>query len=265
MLLTLDGRRTYYDLAGPDDGPVVAMCHSLASDSGMWGEQMAPLLGAGFRVLRIDMRGHGGSDAAKGDYTMDQLADDAASVIRALGIGKVHFIGLSIGGMLGQGFALRHGDLAGSLMLCDTASGTAPGAKEAWAQRTAAVQKANSVAAVADGTMERWFTAAFKPQHPARWKQIHGTICATTPEGFLGCAAAIQDFDYAPKLGAIKTPTLVVCGADDPGTPPAGNKAIASAIPGARYEEIPDARHFPNVERAAAFNKIMLGWLQARR
>jgi len=99
MLVSIDGRRTYYDLAGPDDAPVVAMGHSLASDSGMWGEQMAPLLGAGFRVLRIDSRGHGGSDGPKSDYTMDQLADDIAAVIRALGIDRVHYVGLSIGGM----------------------------------------------------------------------------------------------------------------------------------------------------------------------
>lgn len=265
MLLTLDGRRTYYDLAGPEDGPVVAMSHSLASDLGMWGEQMAPLLGGGFRVLRIDMRGHGGTEPGKGDYTMDQLGDDVAAVIRALAIKKVHFIGLSIGGMLGQGFILRHGDLVSSLMLCDTLSGAAPGAKDAWVQRSAAVTKANSVSVVAEATMERWFTGAFKSENPERWKQIHATICATTPAGFLGSAAAIQTFDYAARLPTIKAPTLVVCGADDPGTPPAANKKLAEAIPGARYEEIPNARHFPNVERADAFNKIMMGWLASRR
>ena len=265
MLVSIDGRRTYYDLAGPDDAPVVAMGHSLASDSGMWGEQMAPLLGAGFRVLRIDSRGHGGSDGPKSDYTMDQLADDIAAVIRALGIDRVHYVGLSIGGMFGQGFAIRHGELVRSLMLCDTLAGTPPAAKEAWGQRIEAVSKANSVAAVADATMERWFTDAFKAKNPARWNQIHATICATTPVGFLGCAAAIRDFDYAAKIGAIRAPTLVVCGSNDPGTPPAANRQIAQTIPGAQYEEIANARHFPNVERADVFNKIMMGWLQSRR
>jgi len=265
MLLSIDGRRTYYDLAGPGDAPVVAMGHSLASDSGMWGEQMAPLLGAGFRVLRIDSRGHGGTEGPKSAYTMDQLADDIAAVIRALGIDQVHYIGLSIGGMFGQGLALRHGGLVRSLMLCDTLSGTPPAAKEAWAQRIDAVSKANSAATVADATMERWFTGAFKTQNPARWKQIHATICATTPAGFLGCAAAIRDFDYSARIGTIRAPTLVVCGADDPGTPAAANREIAKTIPGARYEEIADARHFPNVERSDAFNKIMMGWLAGRR
>src|SRR5712692_9289417 len=102
MLLPLQGRRLYYDLAGPEDGPVVCITHSLASDGGSWAEQMPPLLQAGFRVLRLDMRGHGGSDPVPGDYTMSQLAGDVAAAIEILGLDRVHFIGLSIAGMLGQ-------------------------------------------------------------------------------------------------------------------------------------------------------------------
>jgi 3-oxoadipate enol-lactonase len=113
--------------------------------------------------------------------------------------------------------------------------------------------------------MERWFTGAFKPRNPGRWKQIHASIAGTTPAGYLGCAAAILDFDFVAKLPSVRVPTLVVCGADDPGTPPAGNKRIAELIPGGRYEEIANARHFPNVEHPEVFNRIMLGWLEARR
>src|ERR1700693_6388760 len=102
MLLPLNGRNIAYDIAGPEAAPVVCMTHSLASDGGMWAEQVPPLLTAGFRVLRIDMRGHGGSDPASGDYTMSELAADVAAVLDTLAISKVHFIGLSIGGMLGQ-------------------------------------------------------------------------------------------------------------------------------------------------------------------
>ena len=104
-----------------------------------------------------------------------------------------------------------------------------------------------------------------KPRNPGRWKQIHATIAGTTPAGYLGCAAAILNFDFTPKLPSLKVPALVVCGAMDEGTPPAGNKKIAELVPGARYEEIANARHFPNVERAEAFNKIMLGWLASHR
>src|SRR6516225_9064947 len=102
MLISLDGRKIYYDVIGPDQAPVVCFTHSLAADGGMWAEQLPPLLAAGFRVLRLDMRGHGGSDAVHGDYSMDQLADDVAASLDFLGITRVHLCGLSIGGMLGQ-------------------------------------------------------------------------------------------------------------------------------------------------------------------
>src|SRR5208282_1617662 len=108
MLLPLPGRRLYYDLAGPENGPVVCITHSLSSDGGSWAEQVPALLQAGFRVLRIDMRGHGGSDPVPGDYTMSDLASDVATVLDGLSIPRVHYIGLSIGGMLGQAFALAH-------------------------------------------------------------------------------------------------------------------------------------------------------------
>src|SRR5215467_4268405 len=109
MLLALPGRRLYYDLIGPEDAPRVCISHSLASDGGSWAEQVPALLQAGFRVLRIDMRGHGGSDPVSGPYTMNQLSADVAAVLDALRLAKVHFIGLSIGGMIGQAFALEHG------------------------------------------------------------------------------------------------------------------------------------------------------------
>ena len=133
-----------------------------------------------------------------------------------------------------------------------------PGAEAAWAPRIEAVKKANSLTPLADPTMERWFTDAFKPRNPGRWKQIHATIAGTTPAGYLGCAAAILNFDFTPKLPSLKVPALVVCGAMDEGTPPAGNRKIAELVPGARYEEIANARHFPNVEHPEVFNKIMM-------
>jgi len=265
MLIDLDGRKIYYDLTGQDKAPVVCFTHSLASDSGMWAEQMPSLLAAGYRVLRLDMRGHGGSDPQAGDYTMDQLSQDVAAALDFLGITRVHFCGLSIGGMLGQAFAIRHGQRLASAMLCDTSPQTPPGAAEAWAPRIEAVKKAKSVAPLADATMERWFTDAYKPRNTGRWKQIHATIAATTPAGYLGCAAAILNFDFVPKLPSVRIPTLVVCGADDQGTPPAGNKRIAELIPGGLYEEIAAARHFPNVEHPDTFNRILLGWLDAHR
>jgi 3-oxoadipate enol-lactonase len=120
MLLPFAGRRLYYDLAGPKTGPAVCITHSLASDGGSWAEQVPALLAAGFRVLRLDMRGHGGSDPVPGDYTMSALAGDVTTVLDSLGLARVHYIGLSIGGMIGQAVALEHGDRLISGMWCDT-------------------------------------------------------------------------------------------------------------------------------------------------
>ena len=160
MLLPLNGRNIAYDLIGPETGPVVCMTHSLASDGGMWTEQVPALLTAGFRVLRIDMRGHGGSGPVDGDYTMSALAADVAAVLDALSIARVHFIGLSIGGMLGQAFALEHGGRLASAMWCDTLPSTPAGAPEVWQQRVDTVRNANSLAPLADPTIERWLTDA---------------------------------------------------------------------------------------------------------
>lgn len=244
---------------------MVFFTHSLAADSGMWAEQLPVLVGAGFRVLRLDMRGHGGSDTVPGDYTMEQLAEDVAAVIAGLKIGQVHYVGLSIGGMLGQAFVLRHGARVRSLMLCDTHSASARNAKELWAPRIDAIKQANSLLPIADATMERWLTDRYKKANPGRWKQIRDTVVGTTPQGYCGCVAAIQNFDFRRQLPSITVPALVVCGADDSGAPPEENRQIAALLPNARYEEIADARHLPNVESPETFNRLLMGWLESYR
>jgi len=265
MLLPLQGRSIAYDLIGPDTAPVIFMAHSLSSDGGMWAEQVPPLLAAGFRVLRVDNRGHGGSDPVAGDYTMSALAGDFATVLDALNVAKVHYIGLSIGGMIGQAFAIEHGHRLHSAMWCDTRPNTPADGAASWNERMAIVRNANSLAPLADATMDRWFTPAFKPRNPGRWKQIRDTVIGTTPAGYLGCTAAIQNFDFIAQLPALRLPLLVVCGAADAGTPPAANRQIAALVPGGRYEEIPASQHFPNVEQPEIFNRIMMDWINAQR
>ena len=266
MLLPLQGHCIAYDLVGPDNAPTVCITHSLASDGGSWAEQVPPLLQAGFRVLRIDMRGHGGSDPAPGDhYSMKDLASDVAAVLDALSLPRVHYIGLSIGGMIGQAFALDHQQKLISTMWCDTLPSSPSGARAAWDERMGIVRKANSLEPIADPTMERWFTDAFKAKNPKRWRQIRDTVAATTPAGYLGCSSGILDFDFAARLPGVRVPTLVVCGENDPGTPTSENRRLAGLVSGARYEEIPGMRHFPNVEAPDAFNRIMLGWLEQHK
>jgi 3-oxoadipate enol-lactonase len=265
MLLPVDGWRIYYDLAGAEERPVVCMTHSLAADGGMWAEQLPPLLAAGFRVLRIDMRGHGGSDPVAGDYTMSALAGDVIRVLDALGIERAHYIGLSIGGMIGQALAIEHGHRVISAMWCDTLPAAPSGGAQVWAERIQTVKQANSVQPLAEGTMDRWFTPAFKPRNPGRWKQIYDTVAGTTPAGFLGCAAGIMNFDFVSGLASVRQPVLVVCGDEDQGTPAAENRRLAGLVANGRYEEIASARHFPNVEHPDQFSRIMLDWLASQR
>jgi 3-oxoadipate enol-lactonase len=264
MLLPLNNRSIAYDLIGPETAPVVCMTHSLASDGGMWAEQVPALLDGGFRVLRIDMRGHGGSDPVPGPYTMSQLAGDVAVVLDALEMPKVHFIGLSIGGMIGQAFALEHGTRLISAMWCDTMPRTPPGSSQIWEDREKIVRDADSLQPLADVTVERWLTDAVKAKRPNRYKQIRDTIAGTSPVGYLGCTAAIRNYDFVPALPSVKIPVLVVCGADDAGTPPEANRRIASLVADGRYEQIASALHFPNVEPPETFNRIMMDWLKAR-
>ena len=264
MLLPLQGRNIAYDLIGKTTAPVVCMTHSLASDGGMWAEQVPALLSHGYRVLRIDMRGHGGSDPVDGPYTMEQLAGDVALVLDVLAIARVHFIGLSIGGMLGQAFAIGHGQRLLSAMWCDTMPQSAADAKQVWGERIKAVRDAGSLETLADVTVERWLTDAVKKRDPGRYRQIRDTVAGTSVAGYTGCGAAIMDYDFVPRLPELKLPVLTVCGADDAGTPPGANRRIAELVPGGRYEQIASARHFPNVEHPHTFNAIMLHWLDSQ-
>ena len=264
-LVPLKNRRLYYDMIGPATAPVVCMTHSLSSDGGMWAEQVPVLLAAGWRVLRLDMRGHGGSDPVPGAYTMSELSGDIIAVLDHLGIARVHYIGLSIGGMIGQAFAIEHPTRAISAMWCDTMAVCPESAQPTWEERKQPVRQHNSVAPLADASIARWLTPAFAAQNPARYKQLRDTIAATTPEGFLGCVDAISRIDFVADLPKVTIPVMVLCGSDDEGTPPAANKRIAALVANGRYAEIARALHFPNVEHPGVFNGIMLGWLDAQR
>jgi 3-oxoadipate enol-lactonase len=173
-------------------------------------------------------------------------------------------LALSIGGMIGQGFALAYPDSLSSLCLCDTQPSTPPGSAGTWEERKAAV-RTKGLAALAESTMDRWFTPEFKKVNPTRWTEIRDTISGTSPAGSAGCMSAIQNFDYLDQLPTLKAPTLVICGDQDEGTPPERNKLIAAKIPNGRYEGIANARHLPNVERPDQFNRIMMSWLTANR
>jgi 3-oxoadipate enol-lactonase len=265
MLIDAGSHRIHFDLLGPDEAPVVCLAHSLSSDSGIWAEQVSPLLAAGWRVLRIDMRGHGGSGVPAGPYAMADLAGDVIAVLDFLGLEKMHFVGLSIGGMIGQQLALDHAARLHSLMLTGTSPKAVPGPPQMWPERFAAIREAGSVAPIADATMTRWFTEQFRPAHENRWQQVRSMIANTSPEGYIAGAEAIINFDVLERLPSVRMETLVVCGDDDPGTPAEGNRKIAALIPGAHYQEVARARHIPMVEHPELFSRILLGWLDGQR
>ena len=240
------------------------MAHCLSSDSTVWSEQVPPLLAAGWRVLRLDMRGHGGSDPAGDTASMAELAQDVVFVLDFLGLEKVHFAGVSIGGMIGQQLAIDHAHRLHSALLSGTSAKAVPGPPEMWPSRFAAIRAAGSVEPLADDAMTRWVTDAFAPRRPGRWRQIRETIAGTSPDGYIAGARAIVDFDVLARLPAVRLPVLVICGDDDPGTPAEGNRRIAGLIPGARYHEIARARHLPMVEYPDLFARLMREWLTAQ-
>lgn len=247
---------------GPKSAPVVMMSHSLSAEIGMWSPQ-ADALKDRFRVIRYDTRGHGGTDAPEGPYTLDMLADDALGLMDALDLGKVHWVGLSMGGMIGQTLALKAPDRLLSLTLADTSSGYPADAVAGWADRIAAA-KANGMAAGVDMTIDRWFSPGFVKEDPATIQAVRDMILATPVAGYCGCGAAIAQLNITPRLGEITIPTLVICGEDDPGTPLAMSEIMRDGIPGAELAVLPVARHISNLEDVEGFNQALEGFLDAQ-
>jgi 3-oxoadipate enol-lactonase len=241
-----------YRLEGPQDAPVVMFSNSLAADLSMWDAQVERL-STRFRVLRYDTRGHGGSSQPTGPFSIEDLAGDAVGLLGHLGIADVHFVGLSLGGMIGQVMGARHGGRLRSLVLCATASEMDP---SVWKSRIEQVQR-DGVASLAEGTLERWFTAPFRAGHPDVMAKVDSAIAATSTAGFVGCAGAIRDMNLVPMLGDITVPTLIVAGADDPSTPPAKAQAIHERIAGSRLAVLDHAAHLLNIEQAEAFGDLL--------
>ncbi len=258
MKIAANGIGIRYELEGPETAPVVVMSHSLAANVGMWEDQRSVL--SGYRVLRYDTRGHGGTDAPDGDYTLDGLAGDLFALLDALEIDRAHFVGLSMGGMIGQTAALREPGRFLSLSLCDTSS-RVPGAGQAlWTERMEAA-RAHGMESLVESTIDRWFSRAFQAAEPERVERVREMIRSTPVAGYCGCCAAIRGLDLTDRLAEIRLPTLLIVGEDDPGTPVAAHEVIRDRVEGARLVVIPDALHFSNVERTDLFNETLTGFL----
>ena len=248
-----------YRIDGAEAGaPWLVFSHSLACDHSMWDAQLGAF--GDFRLLRFDTRGHGSSSAPAGEYTMELLAGDALALLDALGIRHCHFVGLSMGGMIGQQLALRAPARLLSLTLADTSSRYPAAARPMWDDRIALV-RSRGMNAVLPATLERWFTVRFREQHPEEVARIAALIRATPVSGYVGCAHAISHIDFTARLATIDCPTLVMVGADDQGTPVSMAEEIVQAIDGSRLEIIPNAAHLSNIEQPQRFNALLRQFL----
>lgn len=240
---------------GPAEGRAVVFSNSLGTDLRVW-DDLLPHLPAGLRIVRYDTRGHGLSEAPPGPYTIETLAEDAAALITALGLHRPVFVGLSIGGLIGQALALAHPGMLGGLVISNSAARI--GDPQMWAARIATI-RANGLASIAPATMERWFSPTFRAKgQDAPWARM---LARQPVEGYIACCQAIAGADLRTHVPALSLPVQLIAGAQDGATPPDLVRATADLIPGARFDLIADAAHIPCVETPQALARILKGFL----
>ena len=232
------------------DGAWVVLAHALGVDHQLW-DSIAQRLAARHRVLRYDARGHGKTSAPHGAYTLFQMADDVAGLLDAFLIDQAHFVGLSMGGMVGQILGVRHPQRLLSLTLCDTVCHTPVSAYAMWDERIGQVE-AHGMSGIVEPTIQRWLTTPFREAHPDAVERIRNLLRATPPHGYVGACLAIKALDTRSALSRIACPTLVMTGEDDAGAPVEVATEIASHIPNARLKVLPRAAHLAPIEQEEA-------------
>ena len=259
MNASVNGIDTYYELHGKPGAPWLAFSHSLACNLRMWDGQIEAFKDR-FRILAYDTRGHGRSSAPAGPYTLESMADDLRALLSHLDIQRLHFVGLSMGGMIGQTFALKYPGLLTSLTLADTTSRYPAEAAPLWRERIRTAES-KGMQPLVQATLERWFTEPFRKSHPDKVKKIAEAILATPVAGYAGCCAAIPKIDVTARLKEIKCRALVICGEQDAGTPPAMARQIQENLPGSKLALIAQAAHLSNLELPEAFNRALADFL----
>ncbi|MED5621086.1 bifunctional 4-carboxymuconolactone decarboxylase/3-oxoadipate enol-lactonase PcaCD [Ideonella sp. BN130291] len=247
-------------LQGAEHGVPIVMSHALGLDLGMW-DELADTLGEHHPVLRYDQRGHGGSAPQREPATLDEMVDDVARLVREWGRGPVVFIGLSMGGMVGQGFAIRHPELVRGLVLANTTARYPDEAQLGWTQRIATVQQ-QGMAGIVDTVVERYLSEDMRQREPAFAQALRERLLRCDPAGYVACCHAVRAVDWLDGLSSIKVPALVIAGGRDTGTPPEMNRAIAERIAGAQLQLLEHAAHLSVAEAPERFADAVRGLLK---
>ena len=251
----VNGTEINYEIHGKQGSSWLILSHSLACSVRMWDPQVAAFKDR-YCILNYDMRGHGKSAAPQGPYTLEMLADDVLGLMKELGIKRATYMGLSIGGMIGQTLALKRPELFDKMVLADTSHAQPPEAIKQWEERIRVAQT-QGMKALVPSTMERWFTPSFRDSPPA--KKIAKLIEDTPVAGYVGCGQAIMKLNTTARLKDIKLPVLAIAGEADPSAP--GTRHIGENVPGAKLVMIPKAAHIANIERPETFNQALRAFL----
>jgi 3-oxoadipate enol-lactonase len=252
-----DGCPLYVRVDGHETAPALMLCNSLGTDLHLWDAQ-TPEWAKSFRVVRYDRRGHGRSGLGHAPHTMDTLGRHALAIMDALGLDKVHWCGLSMGGMVGQWLGAHAPHRIDRLILSNT-SAYYPN-KTPWDHRIATVRR-KGLAWIADTIMTLWFSPDFRAREPQTIARMKEMLSATPVEGYIAACQAVRDMDHRELLRKISAPTLIIAGTYDVSTPVPAAKFIHGRIPGSVLTVL-DAAHIANVEQPAIYTETVLEFLR---
>lgn len=256
QVFNANGTALHVRIDGPEHAPAVVFANSLGTDLRLW-DAALPLLPRNLRYIRFDKRGHGLSDCPIGPYSIDTLTDDAEALIEGLALGPVVFVGLSVGGMIGQCLAARRPDLVRALVLSNSAARM--GTPAMWQDRITAIA-ANGIASMEGAILDRWFGPAFRNTPEAA---LWGAMVTRTPQaGYSATCAALAAADLTDGTRNLRLPALAIAGSDDKASPPDLVRATADLIPGAAFHCINGAGHLPCVDSPVAFANILSAFLK---
>jgi 3-oxoadipate enol-lactonase len=246
--------------ADAGEGPAAVLVHAIGCDLSMWDDLARTLVAKGLRVVRVDVRGHGASPVPPRPYALAALAADVVALLDRCGIERAHWVGLSMGGMIGQAFALDHAERLGKLVLANTTSSYGADGRKMWEARAKAVED-GGMAVITELAMTRYFSDEFRAGHPEVVERVRARFLGTDPRGYIACCDAIRDLDFTDRLRGIRARTLVIAGDRDVGTPPAMSEEIVRRIPAARLAIIPGAAHLSAVEKPREFGALVAEFL----